>query len=54
LAQLRLAAGLLNATGEATLYARGNLNGRLHVDLTSQARGVLTLGGTVATPQVNR
>ncbi len=54
LTQLRLAAGLLNATGEATVDPRKNLNGRLRVDLASETRGVLTLAGAVAAPQVKR
>jgi hypothetical protein len=54
LAQLRLAAGLLNAAGDATVDPAENLTGRLEVNIASQARGVLMLGGTVRAPHVKR
>lgn len=54
LTQLRLAAGLLNAAGDATVDPAKNLIGRLEVSVASQARGVLSLGGTVLRPHVRR
>ena len=52
LAQLRLAAGLLTAAGDASVDPGQNLAGRLHVDVASRVRGVLALGGTVTEPHV--
>jgi hypothetical protein len=54
LTQLRLTAGLLNAAGDATVDPAENLSGRLEVNVASQARGMLTLGGTVRAPHVKR
>lgn len=53
LRRVRLDAGLLNATGEGVVDAQRNLNARFQVELTS-ARTPLSLGGTVAAPQVKR
>ena len=54
LTRFRLVAGLLNAAGDATVDPAKNLTGRLEVSVASQARGVLSLGGTVLQPQVKR
>ena len=56
--QVRLIAGLLNATGDVALDPQKNLAGRLQAELRTpggtQARGALSLGGTLSSPQVRR
>jgi predicted hotdog family 3-hydroxylacyl-ACP dehydratase len=55
--QLRLAAGLMSAAGAAEVDAQGNLNGRMQIELKSQAvqgRAGLTLSGTLKEPQYRR
>jgi len=57
LRQIRLAAGLLNASGSAELDAQKNLSGRLQIELraqTTQARATLAISGTLAEPQFRR
>ena len=54
---LRLSAGLLNASGGAEADAKGTVNGRIQVELRSQAtqaRATLSLSGTLAQPQFQR
>jgi actin-related protein len=53
LRQVRLASGLLNATGDAVVDAQNKLTARIHVELTS-TRIALLVGGTVAAPEVKR
>ena len=55
--QLRLVAGLLNATGSAELGPQRALSGRFTVELraaSTQARASVSLGGTLDMPQFRR
>ena len=55
--QVRLVAGLLNATGAADMDAQKNLSGRFLVELraqASQARSGLVLSGSVSAPDFRR
>jgi len=55
--QIRLAAGLLNGTGQAEMDPQKNLSGRMQIELRSQtvqARAALALSGTLQDPQFRR
>jgi hypothetical protein len=55
--QIRMAAGLLNATGQVEMDPEKNLSGRMQVELRAQsvqARATLTLAGTLQNPQFRR
>ena len=55
--QLRLAAGLLNGTGQVEMDSQKNLSGRLQIELraqTVQARATLALAGSLREPQFRR
>src|SRR5216683_238693 len=55
--QIRMAAGLLNATGQVEMDPQKNLSGRIQVELRAQsvqARSTLTLAGTLQNPQFRR
>jgi hypothetical protein len=55
--QIRMAAGLLNATGQVEMDPQKNLSGRMQVELRAQsvqARATLTLAGTLQNPQFRR
>jgi len=55
--QVRMAAGLLNATGQGEMDPQKNLSGRIQVELRAQsvqARATLTLAGTLQNPQFRR
>ncbi|HMH17578.1 MAG TPA: hypothetical protein VK572_05460 [Burkholderiales bacterium] len=55
--QIRLAAGLLNGTGQVEMDPQKNLSGRMQVELraqTVQARATLAVGGTLKDPQFRR
>src|SRR5712692_2220161 len=55
--QIRMAAGLLNATGQVEMDPQKNLSGRMQVELRAQsvqARSTLTLAGTLQNPQFRR
>jgi hypothetical protein len=57
LRQLRLTAGLLSATGDASMDARKNLNGRFQLELraaSTQARASLALAGNLSAPVFKR
>ena len=57
LRQLRLAAGLLSASGGADVDAQKNLSGRMQVELraqTTQVRATLAISGTLKEPQFRR
>ena len=55
--QVRLAAGLLNASGAVTMDAQKNLSGSMQMELkaaSTQIRASLTLGGTLTEPAFKR
>ena len=55
--QIRMAAGLLNATGQVEMDPQKNLSGRVQVELRAQsvqARATLNLAGTLQNPQFRR
>ena len=55
--QLRLAAGLLNGTGQVEMDSQKNLSGRLQIELraqTVQARATLAVAGSLKDPQFRR
>jgi hypothetical protein len=55
--QIRLAAGLLNGTGQVEMDPQKNLSGRMQIELraqTIQARATLAVGGTLKDPQFRR
>jgi len=55
--QIRLAAGLLNGTGQVEMDPQKNLSGRMQIELRAlsvQARATLTLAGTLQNPQFRR
>jgi len=55
--QIRLAAGLLNATGQVEMDAQKNLSGRLQIELRAQsvqARAAVAVAGTLKNPQFRR
>ena len=52
--QMRVVAGLLNATGSLEVDGQGNLAGRLQAELRAQARGGIQIGGTLREPQYRR
>ena len=55
--QLRLVAGLLNASGNLDVDAQKNLSGRLQIELRAQmtqARATLAISGTLKDPQFRR
>jgi hypothetical protein len=55
--QIRLAAGLLNGTGQGEMDPQKNLSGRMQIELRAQsvqARATLTVAGTLQNPQFRR
>jgi len=55
--QLRLAAGLLNGTGQVEMDSQKNLSGRMQIELraqTVQARATIGVAGTLNNPQFRR
>jgi hypothetical protein len=55
--QIRMAAGLLNGTGQAEMDPQKNLSGRLQIELraqTVQARTTVVITGTLKDPQFHR
>jgi hypothetical protein len=55
--QIRMAAGLLNATGQVEMDPQKNLSGRMQIELRAesvQARAMLTVAGTLQNPQFRR
>jgi len=55
--QIRMAAGLLNGTGQAEMDPQKNLSGRLQIELraqTVQARTTVAITGTLKDPQYRR
>jgi len=55
--QIRMAAGLLNGTGQFEMDPQKNLSGRMQVELRAQsvqARATLTVAGTLQNPQFRR
>ena len=55
--QIRMAAGLLNGTGQVEMDPQKNLSGRMQVELRAQsvqARATLTVAGTLQNPQFRR
>ena len=55
--QLRMAAGLMAASGNAEADSQGKLSGRLQVELRAQAvqaRAGVTISGTLKEPQFKR
>src|SRR6266852_1750395 len=55
--QIRMAAGLLNATGQVEMDPQKNLSGRIQIELRAesvQARAMLTVSGTLQNPQFRR
>jgi len=53
--QIRLAAGLMNGTGQVDIDSQSRLSGRLQLDLRSAgARATLAVGGTLEKPQYRR
>jgi hypothetical protein len=53
--QIRLAAGLMNGTGQVDMDSQGRLSGRLQLELRSAgARASLGVGGTLQNPQYRR
>ena len=55
--QIRLAAGLLNGTGQVEMDPQKNLSGRMQIELRAQsvqARATLTVAGTLQNPQFRR
>jgi hypothetical protein len=53
--QIRLAAGLMNGTGQVEMDSKSKLSGRLQIELRSvQARATLAVAGTLKDPQYRR
>ena len=53
--QIRLAAGLMNGTGQVEMDSKSKLSGRLQIELRSvQARATLAVTGTLKDPQYRR
>jgi len=53
--QIRLAAGLMNGTGQVDMDSQSRLSGRLQIELRSvQARATLAIAGTLKDPQYRR
>ncbi len=55
--QIRMAAGLLNGTGQGEMDAQKNLSGRMQIELRAQsvqARATLAVTGTLQNPQFRR
>jgi len=55
--QIRMAAGLLNGTGQIEMDPQKNLSGRMQIELRAQsiqARATLTISGTLPNPQFRR
>jgi len=53
--QIRLAAGLMNGTGQVDMDSQSRLSGRLQLELRSAgARATLSVGGTLQNPQYRR
>src|SRR5712691_200705 len=55
--QIRMAAGLLNATGQVEMDPQKNLSGRMQIEIRAQsvqARAMLTVAGTLQNPQFRR
>src|SRR5467141_1021408 len=55
--QVRMAAGLLNGTGQGEMDPQKNLSGRFQIELRAQsvqARATLTVAGTLQNPQFRR
>ena len=53
--QIRLAAGLMNGTGQVEMDSKSKLSGRLQIELRSvQARATLAVSGTLKDPQYRR
>jgi uncharacterized protein involved in outer membrane biogenesis len=53
--QIRLAAGLMNGTGQVDMDSQSKLSGRLQLELRSAgARATLAVGGTLQNPQYRR
>ena len=55
--QIRMAAGLLNGTGQGEMDAQKNLSGRMQIELRArsvQARATLAISGTLQNPQFRR
>jgi hypothetical protein len=53
--QIRLAAGLMNGTGQVDMDSQSRLSGRLQLELRSAgARASLGVGGTLQNPQYRR
>jgi hypothetical protein len=53
--QIRLAAGLMNGTGQVDMDSQSRLSGRLQLELRSAgARATLAVGGTLQNPQYRR
>ena len=55
--QIRMAAGLLNATGQIEMDPQKNLSGRMQIELRAQsiqARATLTVAGTLQNPRFRR
>ena len=55
--QIRMAAGLLNGTGQVEMDPQKNLSGRMQIEIRArsvQARATLTLSGTLQNPQFRR
>ena len=55
--QVRMAAGLLNATGQGEMDPQKNLSGRMQIEIRAQsvqARAMLTVAGTLQNPQFRR
>src|SRR6266481_5343545 len=55
--QIRMAAGLLNGTGQVEMDPQKNLSGRMQIELRAQsvqARATLTITGTLQNPQFRR
>ena len=53
--QIRLAAGLMNGTGQVDMDSQSRLSGRLQMELRSAgARATLAVAGTLKDPQYRR
>src|SRR5712691_6189502 len=55
--QIRMAAGLLTATGQVEMDPQKNLSGRMQIEIRAQsvqARAMLTVAGTLQNPQFRR
>jgi len=55
--QIRMAAGLLNGTGQGEMDAQKNLSGRMQIELRAQsvqARATVAISGTLQNPQFRR